>query len=67
MSSANVALFINEHLFFLVTEPSRIYYKFSKESTREDNFIGNVGLNIVKVENDNTKHIFLDILRVETK
>ena len=38
MSSANIALFIDEHLKN-ITEPSRIYYKFSKESTREDNFI----------------------------
>ena len=41
MSSANIALFINEHLGS-INEPSRLYYKFEKESTREDNFIGNV-------------------------
>ena len=41
MSSANIALFIDEHLK-TITEPSRIYYKFQKESTREDNFVGNV-------------------------
>ena len=34
MSSANIALFIDEHLK-TISEPSRIYYKFSKESTRE--------------------------------
>ena len=62
MSSANIALFIDEHLKN-ITEPSRIYYKFSKESTREDNFIGNVVLNIVKVEDDNTKHITFRYLK----
>jgi hypothetical protein len=66
MSSANIALFIDEHLK-TITEPSRIYYKFSKESTREDNFIGNVVLNIVKVENDNTKHITFRYLKGRNK
>ncbi len=66
MSSANVALFIDEHLR-TITEPSRIYYKFSKESTREDNFIGNVVLNIIKVENDNTKHITFRYLKGRNK
>ena len=66
MSSANIALFIDEHLR-TITEPSRIYYKFSKESTREDNFIGNVVLNIVKVENDNTKHITFRYLKGRNK
>ena len=66
MSSANIALFIDEHLKN-ITEPSRIYYKFSKESTREDNFIGNVVLNIVKVEDDNTKHITFRYLKGRNK
>ena len=66
MSSANVALFIDEHLR-TITEPSRIYYKFSKESTREDNFIGNVVLNIVKVDDDNTKHITFRYLKGRNK
>ena len=66
MSSANIALFIDEHLR-TITEPSRIYYKFTKESTREDNFIGNVVLNIVKVENDNTKHITFRYLKGRNK
>ena len=35
MSSANIALFVNEHLGS-INEPSRLYYKFEK-STREDN------------------------------
>ena len=56
MSSANIALFIDEHLK-KINEPSRIYYKFIKESTREDNFKGNVVLNIVKIDDDKTKHI----------
>tara|TARA_Y100000813_G_C24116328_1_gene330378 strand:- start:79 stop:906 length:828 start_codon:yes stop_codon:yes gene_type:complete len=66
MSSANIALFIDEHLK-TITEPSRIYYKFTKESTREDNFIGNVVLNIVKIENDNTKHITFRYLKGRNK
>ena len=66
MSSANVALFIDEHLK-TITEPSRIYYKFSKESTREDSFTGNVVLNIVKVEDDNTKHITFRYLKGRNK
>ena len=66
MSSANIALFIDEHLK-TITEPSRIYYKFSKESTREDNFIGNVVLNIVKVDDDNTKHITFRYLKGRNK
>ena len=66
MSSANIALFIDEHLK-TITEPSRIYYKFTKESTREDNFIGNVVLNIVKVDDDNSKHITFRYLKGRNK
>ncbi len=66
MSSANVALFIDEHLQS-ITEPSRIYYKFQKESSREDNFIGNVVLNVVKVEDDNSKHITFRYLKGRNK
>ena len=66
MSSANIALFIDEHLSS-IEEPSRIFYKFEKESTREDNFIGNVVLNIVKVDDDNTKHITFRYLKGRNK
>ena len=66
MSSANIALFIDEHLKS-ISEPSRIFYKFQKESTREDNFIGNVVLNIVKVEEDNSKHITFRYLKGRNK
>ena len=66
MSSANIALFIDEHLKN-ITEPSRIYYKFIKESTREDNFVGNVVLNIVKIDDDNTKHITFRYLKGRNK
>ena len=66
MSSANIALFIDEHLKN-ITEPSRIYYKFTKESTREDNFVGNVVLNIVKIDDDNTKHITFRYLKGRNK
>ena len=66
MSSANIALFIDEHLSS-ITEPSRIYYKFKKESSREDNFIGNVVLNVVKIDDDNTKHITFRYLKGRNK
>ena len=66
MSSANIALFIDEHLK-TIEEPSRIYYKFIKESTREDNFKGNVVLNIVKIDDDNTKHITFRYLKGRNK
>ena len=66
MSSANIALFIDEHLKS-IKEPSRIFYKFEKESTREDNFIGNVVLNIVKVDDDNSKHITFRYLKGRNK
>ena len=66
MSSANIALFIDEHLK-TITEPSRIFYKFQKESTREDNFVGNVVLNIVKIDDDNTKHITFRYLKGRNK
>ncbi len=66
MSTANIALFIDEHLSS-ITEPSRIYYKFKKESSREDNFIGNVVLNVVKIDNDNTKHITFRYLKGRNK
>ena len=66
MSSANIALFIEEHLKS-INEPSRIYYKFKKESTREDNFVGNVVLNIVKIDDDNTKHITFRYLKGRNK
>ena len=66
MSSANIALFIDEHLKS-IKEPSRIYYKFKKESTREDNFVGNVVLNIVKIDDDNTKHITFRYLKGRNK
>merc|ERR1711907_881957 len=66
MSSANIALFIDEHLKTII-EPSRIFYKFQKESTREDNFVGNVVLNIVKIDDDNTKHITFRYLKGRNK
>ena len=66
MSSANIALFIDEHLK-RINEPSRIYYKFTKESTREDNFKGNVVLNIVKIDDDKTKHITFRYLKGRNK
>jgi hypothetical protein len=66
MSTANVALFINEHLDS-INEPSRLYYKFEKKSTREDNFVGNVVLNIVKVGDDDTKHITFRYLKGRNK
>ena len=66
MSSANVSLFVEEHLE-TIKEPSRIYYKFEKKSTREDNFIGNVVLNIVKVNEDTTKHITFRYLKGRNK
>ena len=66
MSSANIALFIDEHLK-TIYEPSRIYYKFTKESTREDNFKGNVVLNIVKIDDDETKHITFRYLKGRNK
>ena len=66
MSSANIALFIDEHLK-KISEPSRIYYKFIKESTREDNFKGNVVLNIVKIDDDKTKHITFRYLKGRNK
>ena len=66
MSTANIALFIDEHLSS-ITEPSRIYYKFKKESSREDNFIGNVVLNVVKIDDDNTKHITFRYLKGRNK
>ena len=66
MSSANIALFIDEHLKS-IKEPSRIYYKFKKESTREDNFVGNVVLNIVKLMKITQNILLLDILKVEIR
>ena len=66
MSSANIALFIDEHLK-TIDEPSRVYYKFTKESTREDSFIGNVVLNIVRVEDDKSKHITFRYLKGRNK
>ena len=66
MYPANIALFINEHLK-TIKRTSRIYYKFTKESTREDNFVGNVVLNIVKVDEDNSKHITFRYLKGRNK
>jgi hypothetical protein len=66
MSSANIALFVDEHLKS-INEPSRIYYKFKKESTREDTFIGNVVLNVVKIDDDRTKHITFRYLKGRNK
>ncbi len=66
MSSANVSLFVDEHLQ-TIDEPSRIYYKFEKKSTREDSFVGNVVLNIVKVNDDRTKHITFRYLKGRNK
>ena len=66
MSSANVSLFIDQHLE-PITEPSRIYYKFEKESTLEDSFIGNVVLNIVKIDEDGRKYITFRYLKGRNK
>ena len=40
---------------------------FEKKSTREDNFVGNVVLNIVKVDDDDTKHITFRYLKGRNK
>ena len=66
MSSANVSLFIDEHLSE-ITEPSRIFYKFEKFSTLEDNFIGNVVLNIVKIDEEKRKYITFRYLKGRNK
>lgn len=66
MSSANVALFIEPHLD-TISEPSRIFYKFEKVSTREDNFIGNVVINIVKIDEEDKKYITFRYLKGRNK
>ena len=66
MSSANVSLFIEEHLE-PINQPSRIYYKFEKESTLEDSFKGNVVLNIVKIDEDGKKYITFRYLKGRNK
>ena len=66
MSTANIALFVDEHLV-PITEPSRLFYKFEKESTREDNFIGNVVLNIVKIDEEKRKYITFRYLKGRNK
>ena len=64
--SANVSLFIDEHLSE-ITEPSRIFYKFEKFSTLEDNFVGNVVLNIVKIDEEKKKYITFRYLKGRNK
>ncbi len=66
MSSANVELFVQPHLES-INEPSRLFYKFEKESTREDSFIGNVVLNIVKIDKENRKYITFRYLKGRNK
>ena len=66
MSSANVKLFIDPHLDN-INEPSRIFYKFEKKSSREDNFIGNVVLNIVKIDDEKKKYITFRYLKGRNK
>ena len=66
MSSANITLFIDEHLTE-ITEPSRIFYKFEKFSTLEDNYIGNVVLNIVKIDDEQRKYITFRYLKGRNK
>ena len=66
MSSANVELFIKPHLE-TIDEPSRIFYKFTKESTREDNFVGNVVINIVKIDDEKKKYITFRYLKGRNK
>ena len=66
MSSANVSLFVDEHLVG-IDEPSRIFYKFEKSSTLEDSFIGNVVLNIVKIDESKNKYITFRYLKGRNK
>ena len=66
MSSANVELFVQPHLES-INEPSRLFYKFEKKSTREDSFIGNVVLNIVKIDDENRKYITFRYLKGRNK
>ena len=66
MSSANVELFVQPHLES-INEPSRLFYKFEKESTREDSFIGNVVLNIVKIDDENRKYVTFRYLKGRNK
>lgn len=66
MSSANVSLFVDEHLVE-IKEPSRIFYKFEKSSTLEDSFVGNVVLNIVKIDDVQNKYITFRYLKGRNK
>ena len=66
MSSANISLFVEEHLF-KINEPSRIFYKFEKFSTLEDSFKGNVVLNIVKIDESERKYITFRYLKGRNK
>ena len=66
MSSANISLFVDEHLIE-INEPSRIFYKFEKSSTLEDSFIGNVVLNIVKIDEEENKYITFRYLKGRNK
>ena len=66
MSSANVSLFVDKHLDG-INEPSRIFYKFEKSSTLEDSFVGNVVLNIVKIDEDENKYITFRYLKGRNK
>ena len=61
MSSANIALFIDEHLK-TINEPSEFTINLQR-IYREDNFKGNVVLNIVKIDDDKTKHITFRYLK----
>merc|ERR1711991_910650 len=60
-------LFLSMNTFKQLMNPQEFIINLEKKSTREDSFVGNVVLNIVKVNDDRTKHITFRYLKGRNK
>merc|ERR1711991_516213 len=60
-------LFLSMNTFKQLMNPQEFIINLKKKSTREDSFVGNVVLNIVKVNDDRTKQITFRYLKGRNK
>jgi len=65
-SDAEVKLWHDNHLKN-VEQPVRLYYEFIKSGTYEEGFTDSIYLDIVRINEDGTKNVFLDFFTGERK
>lgn len=65
-SNAESKLWMDKHLLN-IEQPARLHYEFEKTGSYEDGFVDDVYLDIVKINEDNTRNAMLDFFSAEQK